>query len=303
MSESFVFAFGITGPILLLLAVGWGIRRLNWVDTHFVAQANALVFNVTLPAMLFFAIAGRSFNESLDVPLTLVGLGGTLALVALLLVVGRLIPEDQRGVFVQGSYRGNLAILGVALAVATYGDDVLPIVAVYIALVTTAYNIIAVWVLNSSGVLRNLLKNPILIGILAGVAASLVNLPIPDLLRNTGNYLSGMTLPLALICIGATLDFSSLFGHSRAILLAVFFKLIVSPLLLVGLGVAFGLGDIQIGILFFLAASPTATASYIMARQMTAHGALAGEIVAVTTALGVLSYTAGITLLRASGLI
>ena len=90
-----------------------------------------------------------------------------------------------------------------------------------------------------------------------------------------------------MICIGATLDFSSLFGNSRAILLAVFFKLIVSPLLLVGLGIAFGLGDIQIGILFFLAASPTATASYIMARQMTAHGALAGEIVAVTTALGV----------------
>lgn len=303
MLDSFVFAFGITGPILLLLIVGWGIRRLNWVDSHFVAQANTLVFNVTLPAMLFFAIAGRSFNESLDLPLTLVGLGGTLALVALLLVVGRLIPEDQRGVFVQGSYRGNLAILGVALAVATYGDEVLPIVAVYIALVTTAYNIIAVWVLNSSGVLRNLLKNPILIGILAGVAASLVDLPIPDLLRNTGSYLSGMTLPLALICIGATLDFSSLFSNSRAIVLAVFFKLIVSPLLLVGLGMAFGLGNIQIGILFFLAASPTATASYIMARQMTAHGALAGEIVAVTTALGVLSYTAGIALLRASGLI
>ncbi|ASJ76256.1 AEC family transporter [Granulosicoccus antarcticus] len=303
MFDSFVFAFGITGPILLLLMVGWGICRIKLVDTHFIAQANALVFNVTLPVMLFFAIAGRSFNEALDLPLTLIGLGGTLILVALLLLVGRLIPLDQRGVFVQGSYRGNLAILGVALAVATYGEEVLPLVAVYIALVTTVYNIIAVWVLNSSGVLRNLLKNPILIGIMAGVLASLINLPVPEFLRSTGNYLTGMTLPLALICIGATLDFNSLFGNGRTILLAVFFKLIVSPLILVGLGLLFGLGSVQIGILFFLAASPTATASYIMARQMTAHGALAAEIVAVTTALGVLSYTAGIALLRAYGLI
>ncbi len=303
MIEQFSFAFGITGPILLLLMLGWAIRQLGMVDGHFVTQANAVVFNLALPAMLFLAISGRSFNEALDIRLTLIGLIGTLILIGILLIAGRLLPEDQRGVFVQGSYRGNLAILGVALAVATYGEEVLPVVALYIAVVTTAYNIIAVWVLNSSGVLRQILKNPILIGIMAGAVASVLKLPIPDLIIGTGNYLSKMTLPLALLCIGATLEFSSLFGHSRAILLAVFFKLIISPLLLVGMGIAFELDNLQLGILFFLAASPTATASYIMARQMTRHGALAAEIVAVTTALGVVSYTAGIALLRGAGLI
>ena len=302
MIEQFIFAFGITGPILLLLMLGWAIRQLGMVDGHFVSQANAVVFNVALPAMLFLAISGRSFSEALDIRLTLVGLGGTFILIGILLIVGRLLPQDQRGVFVQGSYRGNLAILGVALAVATYGEAALPIVAVYIAVVTTAYNIIAVWVLNSSGVLRQILKNPILLGILAGAIASVTKLPIPELISGTGTYLSSMTLPLALLCIGATLEFGSLFDHSRAILLAVFFKLIVSPLLLVGIGIAFGLDNLQLGILFFLAASPTATASYIMARQMTNHGALAAEIVAVTTALGVISYTAGIALLRSAGL-
>lgn len=303
MIEQFAFAFGITGPILLLLLLGWAIRRIGMVDGQFVSQANAVVFNVALPAMLFLAISGRSFNEALDLGLTLTGLGGTLLLIGILLVAGRLLPEDQRGVFVQGSYRGNLAILGVALAVATFGEEVLPTVAIYIAVITTAYNIIAVWVLNSSGVLRQILKNPILIGIMAGALASAVKLPIPQLISGTGEYLSSMTLPLALLCIGATLEFGSLFGHSRAILLAVLFKLIISPLLLVGIGMAAGLDNLQLGILFFLAASPTATASYIMARQMTRHGALAAEIVAVTTALGVLSYTGGIALMRSAGLL
>ena len=273
------------------------------MDAHFVAQANKLVFNVALPVMLFFAISQRSFSETIDLPLTLVGLGGTLALVGLLLVVGRLVPEDQRGVFVQGSYRGNLAILGVALTVAAYGEDALPIVAVYIAVVTTAYNILAVWVLNSSGLIRQLLKNPILIGIGAGVMVSALDIHIPAVLSSTADYIAGMTLPLALLCIGATLDFSSLLSHGRSISLAVFFKLIISPLLLVGLGVAFGLGGEQLGILFFMAASPTATASYIMARQMTSHGPLAAEIVAVTTAMGVVSYTLGLAALRSFGLV
>ena len=303
MLEQFNFAFGITGPILLLLLLGWAVRQLNLVDHHFVTQANAFVFNVAMPAILFFALSRQSLTETIDLPLILVGLGGTLLLVAILLLVGQLVPKDQRGVFVQGSYRGNLAILGIALAVATYGERVLPLVALYIAVVTTAYNLVAIWLLNASDVGKRIVKNPILIGIVAGVAASAVELEIPELFVNTGNYISGLALPLALLCIGATLEFKSLLGHGRSIALAAFFKLIFSPLLLVGLGILFNVGNLQLGILFFMAASPTATASYIMARQMTQHGALAAEIVAVTTTLGVLSYTIGIAMLSSLGFV
>jgi len=297
------FAFGITGPILILMVLGWGLRKTAVIDAPFVSKANALVFKVALPALLFFSLATSPPGEAFDLRLTLVGLGGTLLLIGLLLMVGRLLPPDQRGVFVQGSYRGNLAILGVALAVATYGETVLPLVAVYIAAVTTLYNIVAVWLLESRGALRQLARNPILLSIAAGATASWLNLPIPTVLENTGGYLASMALPIALLCIGASLDLQSLRTHGRAITLATFFKLIVSPLLLMGLGLAAGLRDEHLGILFFLAASPTATASYIMARQMTVHGALAAEIIAVTTALGVLSYTVGLALLRSAELV
>jgi predicted permease len=303
MLEQFNFAFGITGPVLLLLLLGWAIRQLKLVDHQFVTQANALVFNVAMPAILFFALSSQPLTASLDWPLILVGLGGTLLFVAILLLVGRLVPEDQRGVFVQGSYRGNLAILGIALAVATYGDSVLPLIGLYIAVVTTAYNVVAIWLLNASNVGKRIVKNPILIGIVAGVIASAIELDIPELFINTGSYISALALPLALLCIGATIEFKSLLGHGRSIALAVFFKLIFSPLLFVGLGILFDLGTLQLGILYFMAASPTATASYIMARQMTQHGALAAEIVAVTTTLGVISYTFGIAMLNSFGLV
>ena len=303
MTDSLQFAFNITGPVLLLLLLGWGIRQIGWLQEEFVAQANTLVFNIALPVMLFFAISSGSFNDALNLTMTLVGAIGTLLLIGILLLVGRALPADQRGVFVQGSYRGNLAILGVALCVATYGEGVLPMVALYIGVVTTLYNVLAVWVLNSSGAFSKIVKNPILIGIVTGALASLVSLPIPEFLKTSGQYLAQMTLPLALLCIGATLDFRSLQTHGRSITLAVVFKLLVSPALLVGLGLLFKLDGQALGILFFMSASPTATASYIMARQMTAHGALAAEIVATTTALGVLSYTLGLVVLKTYGLI
>jgi len=292
------FAFGITGPILLLLAIGWGIRYLHWVDDSFVSQANTVVFNIAMPVMLFFAVSNGSFDQAMNLTLTLVGTVGTMVLVGLLWIVGKLLPADQRGVFIQGSYRGNLAILGIALCVATYGEGILPAVALYIGVVTTIYNILAIWVLNSSGALIKIAKNPTLIGIVLGAIASLIQLPMPVFIESTGSYLAQMTLPLALLCIGATLDFGSLQTHGKSISLAVFFKLLVSPALLVGSGLIVGLGQEEIGVLFFMSASPTATSSYIMARQMTAHGSLAAEIVAVTTTFGVLSYTFGLAFLR-----
>jgi len=301
--DELAFAFGITGPVLLLLIIGRALRATAIVDDHFVSRANALVFNVALPALLFFSIAGSPLGSAFDIRLTLVGLGGTLLLIAGLLGIGRVLPKDQRGVFVQGSYRGNLAILGVALAVATFGEQVLPLIALYIAVVTTLYNVVAVWVLESSGALGQIVRNPILLGIAGGVLVSVLGLPVPAVLERTGEYLAGMALPVALLCIGANIDLGSLRAHRGTIVLATFFKLVASPLLLVGLGLAAGLEGERLGVLFFLAASPTASASYIMARQMTAHGALAAEIIAVTTALGVLSYTAGLALLRGAGLV
>lgn len=299
----FAFAFSITGPVLLLMILGYLVHRIGLIDTQFISQANSLIYNIALPVMLFSSISSQPLHDAIDITLTLVGLVGTFLLVGVLLLIARLFPVDQRGVFIQGSYRGNLAVLGVALAVATYGSQVLPLVAVYIAVVTMAYNVLAVWVLNSSGALQQIMRNPLIIGILCGIGASLIKLPIPQILQTTSDYISGMTLPVALICIGANINLNSLGKNSRLITLAVFIKLIASPVLLVLAGLYFGLRGTSLGVLFFLAGAPTASASYIMARQLTSHGPLAAEIVAVTTALGVISYTAGLALLRSQGLV
>jgi predicted permease len=297
MLQQLQFAFGITGPILLLLLLGFALKKIQLIDDGFVNQANKLVFNIALPAMLFFALSANDITQSIDVPFVASGFLGTLLLIALLIVFSKRVSANQRGVFIQGSYRGNKAVVAVALAIATFGDDILPIISVYLAVVTTLYNVIAVWVLNAKGALKRIVNNPIIIGIVLGSLASVTNMPIPQVIIKTGDYTTAMTLPIALICIGASLRISSLQANSLVVSVATGIKLVVSPVLVMGIGWMMGVRGDALMLLFFLSAAPTASASYVMAQEMTNSGELAAEIIATTTALSVISLTLGMALL------
>jgi len=298
MLQELQFAFGITGPILFLLVLGYVLKNTGAIDDSFVKQANWLIFNIALPTLLFFAISAKDITQSFDLPFIAAGVLGTLLLVGMLLVMSKRVPKHQRGVFIQGCYRGNKGIVAVALSVAAYGEAVLPVLGVYIAIVTTLYNVIAVWVLNSKDVLKRIITNPIIIGIVLGSLASLAKLSLPEVAKSTGAYLAAMTLPIALICVGANLKLASLRTHTTLVSMATLIKLVLSPALIVAMGWAFGVrGDLLV-VLFFLSAAPTASASYVMARAMTNSGELAAEIIAATTIVSVISITIGMAALR-----
>ncbi|MEE9336174.1 MAG: AEC family transporter [Granulosicoccaceae bacterium] len=298
MSQELQFAFSVTGPILFLLLLGYALKKTKVIDEIFVKQANGLIFNIALPVLLFFAISSKDITESFDLPFVASGVVGTLLLVLLLMLFSKRVPTQQRGVFIQGAYRGNKAIVAVALSVAAYGEAILPTVGVYIAVVTTIYNVFAVWVLNSKGALKRIVTNPIIIGIVLGSLVSLTNIQLPVVAISTGAYISAMTLPIALICVGANLKLSSLKTNSVLVSTATLVKLIGSPALIVAIGWMFGVrGDLLV-ILFFMSAAPTASASYVMAQKMTNSGELAAEIIAMTTAFSVISITIGMAVLR-----
>lgn len=306
MLEQLSFAFGVTAPILLLLLAGFGFRRVGLIDEAFINSGNKLVFNVGLPAILFFGIADFPIAQAFDGPLLAYALAVTIASVVLLSCLAMLsLPEDMRGVFVQGAFRGNMGIIGLALVINAFGEGLLPVAGVYVAVLTLAYNILSVWVLRSKGGdwLWQMLKNPLMISIFVGAAWSALALPLPAVVARTGEYVSQLTLPLALLCIGANLRWHSLRGNGAVVLSATAFKLAILPAAAVAIAVALGFEGERLGMLFLMVASPSAAASYVMAAKMTRHGALAAEIVVVTTALSGLSITAGLVLLRAQGLI
>ena len=106
---------------------------------------------------------------------------------------------------------------------------------------------------------------------------------MPEVALKTGEYFAQLTLPLALICTGASLQFRSFSSDWYNIALATVSKCIVYPALLVGIAYFFGFRGMELGIVLLLSIAPTAAASYVMVRNLGGDHRLAASIIALST--------------------
>lgn len=303
-------ALAITAPIFLLVVLGIAIKRLRLVDISFIDAASKLVFTIGLPTLLFLTIVKTDVDTLLNVRLILVGLGSTAVIFIGLLVIAPLIVrvKRERGIFVQGSFRGNMGIIGLAFCLNAYGDTGIAIASVYMACLTILYNLLSVVTLTHSlsdnpknlgwQVISNIGKNPIVISIVAGFVALGIDLPLHPILLDSGGYLAQMTLPLALLCIGGSINLKELRKSSFVAIATVMMKLIIVPAASVLLALPFGFSAMEMGVVFLMAAAPTATASYIMVQAMKGNGVLAANIIVLSTLGSVISGSLGIVILR-----
>jgi malonate transporter len=299
-------SFAITAPILVVLLLGAGFRRRNWIDETFVRAGNRLMFNACMPALLFLATAAQPVTPGEDLPLAAFGVIATFTVVLLLwLIAPALVERDRRGVFVHNAYRSNMGMIGIALCLAAYGDEVLARASVFVAAMIASYNVLAVMVLTRrrQDVLRNLVSNPLLIGVLGGIAWQRLGLPLPALLADSLGYLARMALPLALLCIGAGLRWRMLRFESPDVLWAAVFKLVVVPASVTTAAVLIGFRGEDLGILFLMVGAPTAMVAFVMARELTPYGDAAAEAVALTTLLMPVTITLGLAVLSSLGLV
>ena len=280
-------------PVLILLLMGWLFFRIKWLNESFVEAGSKLVFNVTLPALLFLSISQADFAHAANFPLIGVGIAGTLIMCALLVLTARMTvtPYQARGVVVQGGFRANMGIIGLAYCANTYGPEGLAAASVYLGCITILFNILSVIVLNFyqtghrsvSKQIKGITKNPLIISIVVALPFSYYSWTLPDAILKTGEYVSQLTLPLALICTGASLQFRSFSADWFNITLSTVSKCILYPALMVGLAYLAGFTGMSLGIVLLLSIAPTAAASYVMVRNMGGDHRLAASSIAVST--------------------
>ena len=310
----FLFAFSVTVPIFAIVLLGVVLKRVGLITDDFTQVASNLVFNIGLPVMLFTNSVKSDFSQLVNLRLVVVLVATTLLVFFLSWIVARFHVSDarDRGIYVQGSFRGNLIVVGLAFCANAYGAAGLATATLPTAMLVIVYNVLSVYILNVTlnqggghfaGTVAGILKNPLIIAIVAGLMANASGLRVPDLVIDTGAYLSRMTLPLALLCIGGSLDFHLLRRSGTSALTASFWKLIVSPVVVCLIAIPFGVRDDELGVLFLLAAAPTAAASFIMARAMGGNSGMAANIVLLSTACSIVTVTGGLSFLKFSGLI
>ena len=313
LTAIFVQTLDITLPVFALVFVGIAMRRAGWIDDRFVSAASKIVFKGSMPALIFVSIVGADLGEALR-PGMIVYFGAA-TVVSFFVMWGwalARVAHAQRGVYVQGAFRGNCGIMGLALAQNMYGDFGLSAGSILVGEVILIYNVLSVIVLtwyqpdqdaDWRSITRGVVTNPLIIATLVSIAIAASGIPMPKWVMTSGEYFAQLTLPLALICIGGALSVRALYDARGVAVSASIAKMLVLPTAALLGGWWLGFVPRELGLMFLYFACPTAASSFIMVEAMGGDARLAANIVALTTLAASVTMSLGVFVLRAAGII
>ena len=311
--ESFLVALNAVMPFLLYIGFGYGMQRTPLVDDAFLNRLNRMIFNAFFPIMMFQNLYSTPEGFSLDPKLAGFAVASLLTLQAILLIaVPRLVKENpKRGVIIQAVYRSNFVLFGIPLAASVFGEAGSTMATMMIALVIPIYNVTAVIILEMfrggkvkpSVLVKNVCKNPMILGAVAGLIFYLLKIPLPGFLTKVIRQFSDLTTPMAMFVLGGTTHFKAVGGNARYLIGGIVTKLLILPTVIIAVATLCGISGVELFILMIMYATPTATASYAMAQNMGGDGELAGQFVVISTAVSVVTIFMWIYLTRSLGLI
>lgn len=307
-----IFAINATAPIVLMVVVGYFLKRLKMLDGNVARVLNKLVFRVFLPSMLFLNM--YKIESLADVDFGFVWYTVIATVVLFVAAFGAVLlftrENPKRGALLQSVFRANYALVGIPLATSLFGDEGAIAATVLSAFIIPVFNSLAVIGLSIFScdkkpsvkkILIGIVKNPLIqaialgfvaLGIRAifvkvGVAFRLTDLvPVYKTLSN----LSSVATPLALLVLGAQFDFAAIPHLKRHIIFGVAARNLIAPVL--GIGIAYFIGAFN-GAHFatFVAVfcTPVAVSSVPMAQEMDADVSLAGQLVVWSTLFSALS--------------
>ena len=310
--ENLMISANAVLPMCLVMALGYGTRRLGWLRREEISTINKIAFRIFLPCLLYYNIYCSDLSGSFDPLLMTYAVGGVLLTFGLALgytLLTEKLPE-RRGVLIQGMFRSNYVFMGIPVATALLGADQLGTVSILIAVIVPLFNMLAVVVLEvfrgqkpkPLHILGQIAKNPIVIGSELGILPLVAGVRLPHILEQTIQSVSAIASPLQLFLLGAFFQFSGLKTYRRELVTVSIAKLIVSPGLFLGLGALLGFRGVAFVSLIGIFASPTAVNSFTMAQQMGGDAELAGDIVVTTSAASILTMFCWIFLFKSLGM-
>ncbi len=314
--EQLLFSLNATVPVFLVMVIGYVLKRCGVVDEPFVKTLNKFNYRITLPALLFKDISESDFYSVWDGRYVLYCFFVTLACIVGVWVIAGLVYRDKNrlGELIQASYRSSAAVLGIAFIQNIYGSS--GMAPLMIIGTVPLYNVAAVLVLSFTGPgsrkldktslkksCRDILTNPIILGIALGMLVSALRIRFPVLITKTLGNFSALASPLALLGLGAGFEGRKALKQIPPTAAASCLKLLVWPALFLPLAVSMGFTQEKLVAILVMLGSPTTASCYIMAKNMGHEGTLTSSVVVATTFLSSVTLTLWLFILRSMNLI
>lgn len=335
MLNTFIFAVNAIFPLILIILLGYFIKKTKIIDQHFVIMLNKYVFRVGLPILLFYNVYRIESFDQINYDVVIYTTIATLLVFLFgMLIVKLLIPDDkQKGVILQCAFRSNYALIGIPLAEQIGGSEALVTVSLLAAVSIPLANLLSVVALtmyqkNEHGdrisgrlMIRSIITNPLIIAVFSGLFVLLIRSFIPEsngkpiftikdnlpFLMTTMRLVSQTASPMALIALGAQFEISVIKSLAKQITLGVALRVLIVPGIVIYFAYVFsskftGL-ESSYPALIALYGSPVAVSSSIMTQEMGGDYPLASQLVIWTTTASMITIFITIVLLRSLGLI
>lgn len=323
MGEIFLFSFNAVMPILLLVFLGWFLRVIHFADDGFFKKANTMVFKIFLPVLLFVNIYEIDSLKSLNFKAVIY----CVAAIFLIFICGYLFAHlvtkkrSRLGVLTQCSFRSNYAIIGIPLALSLGGEEAVAFASVLSAVAVPVFNCLAVIILSHyvgehqenafKDTLKKTARNPLIIGVFAGIAVLAVRSFIPvneagelvfsiegtlPFVYKSLKSLAAAASPVALVVLGARFDFGAVGNLKKEIITGTLMRVVMAPA--IGIGTAILLSEyteffnftaVEYPAFISLFATPTAVSSAVMVGEIGGDEQLAGQLVVWTSVVSMLT--------------
>jgi predicted permease len=316
--EYFVLSFNVMMPVILTIALGYFLKKKKYIDEVFIGKTSTIIFKIALPILLFNKTASSEVNLVLDkqlIKFLTFEIGVILLSFFIIYIISKYTIDDlkTRGAFVQGAFRSNFVIIGYPILISLGGESIVFPMTLLAVFLVPINNILAVTILtlnnpeneniNFKEILINIVKNPLILGIVIGLIWSALKLPIPVFIKGTFDLIQGLATPLALIGIGSMFVLEKKEKINLPLFFSVIYKTIIIPLVATAFAVLIGIRGNYLAVIFISVATPTAATSFIMAKVMDSDYNLAANIVVASTTLSSITMFLGIAILKAYNLI
>ena len=297
--------FPIVSSILLVMLLGYGLSKKLLTDSLFWQGISKLSYWVLFPVLIVRTLAHATIDTGLLLPLFTIFTVALILILVYCVLVARLLGLDgaSTAALTQGGMRHN-GFIGLAVLVDIFGLPGQELGALIIAVLLPPTNILSVLSVSflvrknrpqqqflSTLILKELLRNPMLVGVAIGLLLNVLSISIPTILDQSMDLVSRAALPLLLLGVGASLKMSSLRGHWLPLMAGLSAKLLVFPVLFLGGAWWFNLSPLVTVCVVVFGALPTAVSAYPFIQQMGGNAKLMADIITLQTLASLIGLT------------
>lgn len=294
---------GVTSvlPLLFLILLGIYVATLPWFGREGMNILSKLNLEIFIPIFMFYNVY-RTYQNPRDLLELLYNIQYPFVIVLSSIAIGTLmakllrIKSPQRSIFINAVSFSNTVVMGMPVISSLYGEETLPVTMMFYASNTILYWTVGVWLLrrdvgskSSLGVWRTvkvIVGSKPMLGFLLGIAAVIVQLPVPDFIIRPMSHIATSVTPLAMMFIGSVLRFADYgkIAHLKELLIIVGYRLLAVPVVTGVICMLLPVPTVMKHVFFIIANMPAMAQLPIMAKEVGSDYELASMITALTTA-------------------